>query len=231
MVLSHLIYMRRKVLTKRGQQEKELRKLQSRLDYLKYNFNHGYHQVELEVPYKHGFWVFLVLRDDIARSNLGKELKKILEIHSKDIWAKDKTLKSRRAFDYYHNRYYIKSPFIKKISYKYYRQLPAKIQKYFVEDRTSWSSYLNTYQKYKPIFPKYFFKEKYVTAWVTTKSIPIPEILSEINYLNSRIWENEVFRKLTLKTWNSSKWEDERYKFINKFDKMMIKEALISNEN
>lgn len=119
--------------------------------------------VELEKPYKSGYYMEFDLRDDIKNREDAWVFYECIKLVGQKKWWKDKTFKHKLGKGKYE---YIR-PGLGYISEKTYENLHPAVRKYFSEVQY-WSKYWNPFRKtYSCIVPNYYFVEKIRPRWIT----------------------------------------------------------------
>ncbi|UTW61960.1 hypothetical protein KFE98_18405 [bacterium SCSIO 12741] len=125
----------------------------------------------LENPVRHGWFKFLVLRDDIARRADATIFQEILDKCGYRIWAANKPLLHQYWEEYpMKNRNFL-YPGIRKISPKTYRLLSEEAQKWFRKTVQSWSPWIGYRYQYHLLVPLYFFRPKMERAYITHRKV------------------------------------------------------------
>ena len=172
---------------------KEMLKVEREIDAL-YEIKWNQNYVQLEKPYKSGYYKTFDLRDDIKNRSDAWVFYKCIELAATTVWCKDKTFKSK----YRKGKFEDIRPGFATISENVYRFLGPAVKKYFTK--------LNYYDKgwtpyrdyYKCNAPSYFFVDKITPRWITHykehDSVLEIQINEKRDYLNSK------------KFWNVHNW-------------------------
>jgi len=142
--------------------------------------------IELDVPYKSGYYLSFDLRDDIKNRSDAWVFYECIRLVGKTVWWKDKSFKrkiSKGKYEYY-------QPGFGEISENTYTYLHPAVKKYFSEVKwydKGWNPYRKTYSCR---VPSYFFVTKTEPCWVTHYKEHDNVIEAEISelrdYLNSK---------------------------------------------
>lgn len=119
--------------------------------------------IELDVPYKDGYYKFHDLRDDIKNREDAWVFKECLRLVGHRIWARDKSFKIKKGKGKYEYLY----PGFGEISEDTYKNLHPAVKKYFSEV-SPYSKRWNPFRKYYACtVPSYYFVEKIKPRWIT----------------------------------------------------------------
>ena len=126
---------------------------------------------ELKKPVRHGWFKFLVLRDDVARRSDAAVFQEILDRCGYRIWAANKPMLHQYWEEYPTKNRNFLYPGIRKISPKTYRLLSEEAQKWFRKTVQSWSPWRGYCYQYRLQVPIYFFRPKIERAYITHRKV------------------------------------------------------------
>jgi hypothetical protein len=151
--------------------------------------------IELDVPYKSGYYLSFDLRNDIKNRSDAWVFYECIRLVGKTVWWKDKSFKRKICKGKY--EYY--QPGFGEISETTYTYLHPAVKKYFSEVRwyhKNWNPYRKTYECN---VPSYFFVTKTEPRWITHYKEHDNLIEAEIDelddYLDSKkFWNVHIWR-------------------------------------
>lgn len=173
---------------------KEKLKVEEQLHEL-YKIQRNQNWVELDVPYKDGYYRYHDLRDDIKNRADAWVFRECLQLVGHRIWARDKSFKRKLGkgkYEYLH-------PGWGEISEDTYKNLHPAVKKYFSEV-SPYSKRWNPYRKYYACtVPIYYFVEKTKPRWIThykEHDAVIEQRIDELDdYLDSKkFWNVHLWR-------------------------------------
>lgn len=162
---------------------KEKLRIERELDFL-YEIQDNQNWIELEKPYKNGYWKYFDLRDDIKNRQDAWVFYKCVELIGGSVWNRDKKFLSKRGKGKYEEIIPSKS----KISKEKYDSLPPAVQHYFSEVmwyEKSWNPYRKTYKCNLTYELVYKIRSCWVTQYREKDSIIEIKIAEKRDYLNS----------------------------------------------
>lgn len=167
---------------------KEKLKVQKEIDEL-YEIKRNQNWIELEKPYKDGYYKFWDLRDDIKNRDDAWVFYECIRLVGEKIWNKDKKFRKKIK----KGKYEYKSPGFGYISEKVFDGLEPAVKKHFEEIRWYDKNYNPYFKRYKCIVPSYYFVEKIKPRWVTHykefDSVIAQQIDEKEDYLRSeKFW-------------------------------------------
>jgi hypothetical protein len=119
--------------------------------------------VELEKPYKDGYYKFHDLREDIKNRDDAWVFYECLKLVGKRVFCRDKSFKTKLGkgkYEYLH-------PGFGEISEETYEKLHPAVKKHFLAI-SPWSRRWNPFRKtYECTVPSYYFVEKIKPRWIT----------------------------------------------------------------
>jgi len=164
---------------------KEKRKVQDEISEL-WNIQRNQNWIELETPYKDGYYKFSDLRDDIKNRQDAWVFYECLRLVGHRIWARDNSFRRKIGKGRYEYLY----PGFGEISEDTYRDLHPAVKKYFSEV-SPYSSRWTLFKKYYACTaPSYYFVDKIKPRWITHyqefDSVLIREEDEKEDYLRQR---------------------------------------------
>ena len=140
--------------------------------------------VELEHPYKKGYYKTFDLRSDIKNREDAWVFYECIELVGTKAWWKNRSFKKKIG----KGKYEYINPEFGRISEDVYKTLKPAVKKYFTE-LSYWEKYWNPFRKvYKCIAPSYYFVDKIIPRWITHR-------LETESSLERRICEKEDYLK------------------------------------
>lgn len=167
---------------------KEKLKVQRELDEL-YVIQRNQNWIELEKPYRNGYYKVLDLRDDIKNREDAWVFYECLRLTAKDVWCRDKSFKRKIK----KGKYEYIAPGFGYIYEKTYESLHPAVKKHFRELTYGSRDWHPLYKKYECSVPNYYFVEKIKPRWVTHykefDSVIAQEEAEKYDYLHSeKFW-------------------------------------------
>jgi len=160
-----------------------------------YEIQRNQNWVELDVPYKDGYYRFHDLRDDIKNRSDAWVFRECLELVGHRIWARDKSFKRKLGKGKYEYLY----PAFGEISEETYKNLNPAVRKYFSEI----SPYSKRWSPFRKLYactaPPYYFVDKIKSRWITHYKEHDNVLEAEIDelddYLDSKkFWNVHIWR-------------------------------------
>jgi len=141
---------------------KEMLKVERELSEL-YEIQRNKNWIELDVPYKDGYYKYSDLRDDIKNRADAWVFYECLRLVGDRIWSRDKSFKKKIR----KGKYEYLVPSFGEISEDIYRNAHPAVQKYFALV-SPFSKRWNPYRKsYTCTVPSYYFVDKIKPRWIT----------------------------------------------------------------
>lgn len=164
---------------------KEKLAIEKKIDELR-NIQRNQNWVELDVPYKNGYYKFSDLRDDIKNRTDAWVFYECLVLVGERVWAKDKTFKrkiGKGKYEYYY-------PTFGEISSETYENLVPAVKKHFSEISSYHRNWNPFRKKYSCTVPPYYFVDKVKPKWITHykeyDSVLVREEAEYNDYLSSK---------------------------------------------
>lgn len=200
----------RQIFTKQEQYKKAIINHEIRKDALTKDYKKGGVWVELEEPVRNGWFRYMVLRADIARSPLGPHLQSILDIAARTAWVR-----SKKKQDLYRKTYYKRHrgkeeilPFFVYMTREEYNSLTETAKKY-VSRHTDY--YKRTGRRpYYVHVPTFALEYRFRRCWITHRRVPDPEIESELAFIEYKLGTYPIQRH-RYKMWNRGRYWDSWY--------------------
>lgn len=173
---------------------KEKLKVEEQLNEL-YEIQRNQNWIELDVPYKDGYYKYTDLRDDIKNRADAWVFYQCLKLVGERIWSRDKSFKKKIR----KGKYEYLVPAFGEISEEVYRNAHPSVQKYF-EPVGPYSKRWNPYRKYYTcIVPAYYFVNKVKPRWITHykehDAVVQKQIDEKEDYLHSKkFWNVNLWR-------------------------------------
>jgi len=141
---------------------KEKLKIERELGEL-YAIQRNQNWIELEKPYKSGYYMVFDLRDDIKNRDDAWVFYECIRLVGKTIWCRDKSFKRKTG----KGKYEYLRPGIGEIYEKAYENLHPAVKKYFTQLQP-WNKNWHPYwKKYVCNIPSYYLVEKIKPRWIT----------------------------------------------------------------
>ena len=179
---------------------RSIRREQDRLDRIMGSL--GYE--ELEKPIRHGWYMFPVLREDIANRQDAEVFQEVIDACGVTVWGRTK--KRARAELDRRVRFpgFFRSPGIDEIYEKKYNELSLRAKKYF--DGPYGYSFS---PKYRCTVPGFFYVSKFKRAYITHRKIIDHAIRQRMDELEGMLWRKGYFKQVY--GWAGvSKWKRKR---------------------
>ena len=199
----------RQIFTKQEQYKKAIINYEIRKDALEKDYTVGGVWVELEEPIRKGWFRYMVLRADIARSPVGPHLQSILDIAARTVWVR-----SKKKEDLYKKTYRKRRrgaeilPFFVSMTRDEYNGLTEAAKKYV-------SLHTDYYKRrgrrpYYVCVPTFTLEYRFKRCWITHRRVPDPEIESELAFIEHKL-ETYPIQRYRYKLWDKGRYWDSWY--------------------
>lgn len=141
---------------------KEKKKIERELDAL-YEIQRNQNWIELETPYRSGYYMVLDLRDDIKNRADAWVFYECIKLVGKRVWWKDKSFKRKIK----KGKYEYVRPGFGEISEKTYQNLHPAVKKYFIEVEPYNGTWFHSGKAYACTVPSFYFALKTKPRWIT----------------------------------------------------------------
>ncbi|MCI5058972.1 MAG: hypothetical protein MRY83_22855 [Flavobacteriales bacterium] len=172
--------------------EKEVIRLRKELNKLYWAKRH-LGEYELEKPIRHGWYKFLVLREDISRRKDAKIFQNILDVAGMRVWGRDKKhldkVWEKRARD----SRYVSQLGIYKLDKKHFGNLMHKAREYFQGYERTWTYWRGSDMVYYCRVPSYYYITKYERAYITHRKIHDADLERRIAEIESLMDRDEYY--------------------------------------
>lgn len=150
--------------------------------------------IELEKPFKDGYYKVWDLRDDIKNRDDAWVFYECIRLVGSKVWSRDKSFRKKIK----KGKYEYVSPGFGDISEKTYESLEPAVQKYFYKLSYRDKNYSAYFVRYKCIVFSYYFVEKIKPRWVTRYKEIDSIIEAKINekrdlLYNDKYYEVQIF--------------------------------------
>lgn len=133
--------------------------------------------IELEKPYKDGYYKVWDLRDDIKNRDDAWVFYKCIKLVGERVWNRDKSFKKKVR----KGKYEYVSPGFGYISERVYEDLEPEVKKYFYKITYGDKDYNSFWPRYRCMVHTYFFVTKIKARWITHYKEIDSVIESQIN--------------------------------------------------
>ena len=191
-----------------------------------YDIQRNQSWIELDVPYKSGYYLSFDLRDDIKNRSDAWVFYECIRLVGKTVWWKDKSFKRKICKGKY--EYY--QPGFGEISENTYAYLHPAVKKYFKEI-SIWDKRWNPFRKlYECSVPSYYFVDKIKPRWITHYR-EHDELIKQMEAEAYDKIENNFAKFNSMYTYKSDKpYSQARNRADRSFNKMTLKRNLMAND-
>lgn len=211
------------------QRESHARKIHKELNKL-YQAKFNLALIPLDKPVRHGWFKYLVLREDVARRKDAAVFQEILDVCGRCVWGRDKPKADEEWERYQKADRDWQWAGLAWITKKMINRLSPKAKQYFVEYEWKWTPWEGSIKRYYCHVPKYFYVPTYEKAYVTHLQAVDSELESQIAHLENQLLGDDlyVYSRYARNNWPSKWWKQKEARrgrrkarmFLNRYDEV-----------